>query len=280
MNKDESVQTNEEASFPRTTLKELGNRLPVEIKGKQDQHFSFIDWGTPEEKKIAKIRDKNPNMGKFITEVLMILLDRVNGEDFHSQDEKKKILMLNQMPLANPLYMYFYLRFDQMGEEIALHFQCPNCTLRTDDFVGSLGDLDVDCKRGQWMDVALYKLARPFTLQKGDQLVDTLKFKLGVWDAMERMNTDTAHDQAQQKIYTIKEHLAGAEGVVGYLNPDEVIQKIRKVDFERVQRVIAKHNAGPAIQQEVECPKCKFKFYNQVNWSYDSFFGASSLPQA
>lgn len=267
------------ATFPTTTLGKLGNKLPVETKGKPDQFFSFIEWGTVEEKKIAKIKDKNPSMGRFITDVLMILTDKINGEAFAGQDEKIKILKLNQLPLANPLYMYFYLRFDQMGEELALNCQCPSCSHLEENFVASLGDLDVDCKLGEWDDNVNYKLKKPITLEKGEQLINNLNIKVGVWDIMERMDSIVAQDSAETKIYTLKNHIAGSEGFVGYLNADEVVQKIKKVDLERLQRLIAQHNAGPSLQQQIECRMCKFKFYTQLNWSYDSFFGASSLPQ-
>jgi DNA-directed RNA polymerase subunit RPC12/RpoP len=269
--------TTTEATYPKLTLKELGNHLPVETKNKKDQFFSFINWGTIEEKKISKIRDQNPNMGRFITQVLMSLLDKVNGDDFHGQDEKKKMLLLNQMPIANPLYMYFYLRYDQMGEELLLNIQCPRCAHRVENFVGNLGDLDVDCKHGNWEEILQYKLKKPITLSKGDQLVETLLFRIGPWDIMERMDEVLSIDQAEMKFYTLKNHLTGAVGVDGYLNPQEIIDKIHKLDLEMTQRLIAIHNAGPAVQQSIECPKCRFKFYNQVNWNYDSFFGASSL---
>jgi len=268
-----------EATFPKTTLAELGNQLPVHEKGKTDQYFTFIEWGTPEEKKIAKIKEKNPNMGYFVSQVLMLLLDRLNGIDFHGMEDKMKILALNQMRLANPLYMYFYLRFHEMGEHVTLGFQCPNCRKRENEFIANLGHLDVDCKCGEWPDHVIYKLVKPITLAKGEQLIDNLKLKVGLWDIMEKMDLETANDEAETKIYTLKNHIDGSEGFSGFLDPQEIVDKIKKTDLERTQRVLAAHNAGPAIRQEIECPKCRFKFNHALDWSYDHFFGASSLPQ-
>jgi len=41
---------------------------------------------------------------------------------------------------------------------------------------------------------------------------------------------------------------------------------------------ISKHNAGPTIQAEMFCNRCKQTFFKVIDWGYESFFGIGSLP--
>lgn len=263
----------------KTTLRELGNKLPIEIKNKKDQFFKFKNWGMEEEKAIAKLKSDNPNMGRFISKLMYLLLDTLHGEDFGGQEEKNKILIINQMPMANILYMFIYLRFDQLSEDIAMGFHCPNCQKLIKNWVADLGDLDVDCKINDWEETVTYKLKKPITLSKGDQLIDNLKLSVAKWDAMERADEKVATNDAIRQEHQLRSCLKGSEGFEGFLDPLEVINKLRKIDLEYIQKTISDHNAGPSIQAEVQCDRCQHKYLQMIDWSYDSFFGASSLPQ-
>lgn len=264
----------------KSTLKELANKLPIEIKGKENQFFTFKNWGMPEEKKIAEIKGENPNMGRFISQMMYLLLDTLHGEDFGGQEEAKKILTINQLPMGDVLYMFIYLRYDQLSEDISMGFHCPNCQKLVKDWVADLGDLDVDCKRGDWEDTVTYKLKKPITLEKGEQLIDNLKLTVAKWDAMERATEEIATNDAARQEHQLKACLQGSEGYEGHLDANEVINKLAKKDLEYLQKVISSHNAGPSIQAEVQCSRCKHKYLQMIDWSYDNFFGASSLPQS
>lgn len=258
-------------------IRELKNHLPVETKGKIDQSFTFIDWGMNEEKQIAKIKEKNPSMGKFISAVLALMLNTLNGEDFKNKKDGEKKLIINQMPMANVLYMYVYLRYDQLGEEVKMAFPCPFCGHTNKDFNADLNDIDVDCKCGAYEDVVEYKLKKPITLEKGQQLVDTLKIGIAKWDVMEKADSQEANDEASMKEHTFRCSIVGVNGDVKVL-PDEIIRKLKKIDIERIHKIISTHNAGATIQAEIKCPKCKASYTRQVDWGYENFFGLGSLP--
>jgi len=264
----------------KLTLRDLKNKLPVELKDKKDQSFTFRDWTFAEEKLIAKKKDENPSLGKFISYVLNQMLESVHGEDWQSMEPNKRVLYLNQSPIGNPFYMYVYLRFDQIGEELALNFQCPSCGQAIDNYTASLNDIDVDCKQGDYAEVEKYKLKKPITLEKGDILVEELNIGLAKWDVMERADEQKSGDEASMKQHTFRNSIVGASGVSGYFNPDDIINKLKKIDIVGLDKAIANHNAGPNLRAEVVCSKCKSKFFKRIEWSYDDFFGIGSLPEA
>jgi hypothetical protein len=266
------------ASTLSLPLKELKNRLPIEVDGKENQIFVFRDWTFKEEEFIAKAKGKSSTMGRFISDVLSAMLVSIGDENFEAKTPGEKALFINRQPIGNVLYMYLYLRYDQLGSDLKLVFKCPFCSNEINDFVADIGDLDVDCRFGKFEEVVDYPLRKPITLEAGDQLVETLRLGISRWDVMEKANaTDT--NEAAMKKYSYRNSIVGAVGVPGYLNPDEVIQKLRKRDIESIGTIISQHNGGPSIQAEVVCKHCSNKFWRQIDWSYDYFFGNGSLPQ-
>jgi len=260
-------------------LKELKNRLPIEVDGKVNQFFTFRDWTFKEEEYIAKAKTKTATMGRFIGDILAMMLTSVGGEDFTKKEHGEKILFMNRQPVGNVLYMYIYLRYDQLGEELRLTFKCPFCNAEINNFIANIGDLDVDCKFGEFSDVIDYHLKKPVSLDAGDQLIETLRIGMARWDVMEKAQNTSDANEATMKKYSYRNSIVGASNVTGYLDPEEVIQKLRKQDIERLGTVIAAHNGGPSIQAEVICSKCNNMFWKQIDWSYDHFFGNGSLPQ-
>ena len=115
-------------------LRELKNRLPIEVGGKE-QYFTFRDWTFKEEEYIAKAKTKFSTIGRFISDVLSMMLVQVGDESFEKKDQNEKILFMNRQPMGNVLYMYMYLRYDQLGEELRLTFKCPFCNTDINDFV-------------------------------------------------------------------------------------------------------------------------------------------------
>lgn len=263
----------------RITLKDLQNTLPIHDKEKTDQTFTFREWGMAEEEKLAKMKGENPTMGKFVSSVLCLMLKSLHGEDFEGLEEKKKKLVINQMHSGNVLYLYMYLRYDQIDDRLALGFKCPFCAHDIKEYVVSLNDLDVDCKHGQYEDHEEYDLRKPITLEKGSQLVETLKLGLTKWDTIERAEHSNVTREYEGMKSALLSGIAGVKGVDGFVNVDEIVSKLRKVDIEYIHAKLSKHNAGPDIQVEVKCDKCGNKAFQTIDWTFDSFFGVSSLPQ-
>ena len=153
------------------------------------------------------------------------------------------------------LYMYIYLRYDQLGEDLRLAFKCPHCGTSIDDYITDIGDLDIDCKFGTYDEIIKYDLKKPITLEAGDQLVESVNLGIAKWTMMEQSDSSLT-DDASMKKYSYKHSIVGVPGITGYINTDEIISKLKKQDIERLAVAIAKHNAGPSIQAEISCPKC------------------------
>ena len=263
----------------KVLLKDLQNKLPIEVKGKKNQFFTFIDWTMDEEKKISKLKAKNPSMGRFVTSVLSLMIHEIHGEEFHKLEDSQRKLVINQLPLGDVLYMYVFLRYDQMGNDIKMVFECPFCGNKIENFTAQLDDLDVDCKVGDYDEDVTYKLRKPITLDKGEQLVETLKIGVAKWDSMEKADTQESADEGTMKAHTFKYSIIGVDGIDEFVSSDEIIKKMKKIDIEMLQQLISKHNAGPTIEAEIECPKCSNTFFRAIEWGYDNFFGIGSLPQ-
>ena len=84
----------------KTTLGKLQNNFPIELKDAVNQSFTFKDWGMKEEKLIAKAKEKNPSVGRFINHILCEMLETLGGEDFSSLDLSKRKLKINQLPMG------------------------------------------------------------------------------------------------------------------------------------------------------------------------------------
>jgi len=272
----EDTSTSKKSEKKSLALKELKNRLPIETEGKT-VYFTFKDWTFKEEEIIAKMKKKSPSMGRFINDVLSMMLDTVGGEDFSGKDDNQKVLYINQQAMGNVLYMYLYLRYDQMGEELRLDFKCPFCGADISNYITDIGDIDVDCKFGEFDKYVEYKLHKPITLENGDQLVEKLKIGIAKWDVMEKAQ-DENDNEAQMKKYSYKHSIQGVVGIDRFIDVSEIITKMKKRDIEKIGNFIAEHNGGPSVQAEVLCSKCDNKFWKQIDWSYDHFFGSGSLP--
>jgi hypothetical protein len=262
----------------KVLLKDLGATLPIIDKKKSNNTFSFLDWGFEEEKKIARLKEKKPSIGKFVSEVLCLMLKSFCGEDFSSKDEKAKLLVLNQQPIGNILYMYLFLRYDQLGSSLKMNFQCGRCGHKIPEYIADVGHIDVNCKQGDYSDTTSVKLLKPITLDKGDQLIEEVTMTLAKWDVMEHVDGLSSRDEGSIKEHTFRNSIVGAKGVQGIFQPDDIIKKLKKIDIERLTKALTDHNGGPEIKADVECDRCKFQFEQQIDWSFDSFFGIGSLP--
>ena len=110
----------EKSSYVQT-LQELGPNLPIQTKlnGQyvKDRSFSFIEWDMELEEKLSKLQAKSKNIGTFINQMLCTVLDNFCGIDFQSLKDHEKTLMINQLEYTNVMYMYIYLRVEELGEE-------------------------------------------------------------------------------------------------------------------------------------------------------------------
>lgn len=267
----------------KTTLEKLGPNLPIPLPPTKDQKFttdfSFKSWGLSEDKTIGEIKRKAQYMGPFINKVLGLMLHKCGGVDFAASDDSKKEYMLNQMPMMNVLYMWIYLRYDQLDEMIRLDVGCPGCGRMNKNFTASLAGLDVDVVEKDDKEIAEYVLKKTFTLDKKDsEVVKNLKIRRTPWEAMDRADDETTTNQGKITELIFHKSIVGCNDETGYVDFEKVAKKIRKRDIERLSIEIQDHNAGPSLAIEGKCAFCPVTFFRQLDWSYDTFFGNSSLP--
>lgn len=274
---DEKKDGEKETAY-QTTLKELQNQLPIHLKEKTDQTFTFKDWGMSEEETIAKMKGKNPTMGKFVSGALCEMLSTLNGEDFSSLEDKRKKLIINQQFSANVLYMYLYLRYDQVDSDIRLGFTCPHCNTEIKNFIASLDDLDVDCKHGEYEEGTPYQLRKPITLTQGNQTIETLRLGLSKWDVMERAEHRNGTKEYDGMRASLLDGIKGVEGVDRMVSITDIVNSLKKKDMIAIHAKLSEVNAGPDLTAEVSCDQCGKTAHQMIDWSYDGFFGVSSLP--
>lgn len=263
------------------TLQELGNKLPIPLEGKEDLSFTFKSWGLTEEKQIGEIKRKIQYMGPLINEVLALMLVKCAGEEVQKMDEYQRIAFLSDMPMMNILYMWIYLRYDQLDDQIKLNVACPGCTRMNADIVASLNGLDIEVIGKEDESIAKYELKKPFKLEETDaDEIKVLKLKRTPWSCMDTANDEVTTNQGMIMDLMFRHSIVGWDDEEGYADYDLLNTKLRKRDIEKLSSKIQEHNAGPKMAVEAKCKYCPTKFYRQLDWSYDHFFGSSSLPMS
>ena len=61
------------------------------------------------------------------------------------------------------------------------------------------------------------------------------------------------------------------------LDKVKLSENIAKLDIERIFDKLDDFNAGPELKVEVTCTECGSLNEREINWTYDNFFGSSSL---
>lgn len=259
-----------------TTLGVLKNHLPIGISDRPKRDFTFRNWTLEQEKKISEFRKANRSHGAFVNKVLCYMLESLAGEDFNTADDGRKQLMLNQMSLMDVLYMYIYLRYDQLDSGIRLHVTCPACGKVNKDFVADMNGLDVKTIDGKDAPLQELVLKKPFELEKTK--VEIIKVRRTPWDAMEKATDEVTTNNGKMMELIFDHSIVGINNEEGFTDIQALLKNLHKKDFERLSALMVKHNAGPSLIVHDNCKFCGSEFYQQLDWSYDSFFGASSLP--
>jgi hypothetical protein len=279
-----------EFNFEEITLRELGSKLPIfpkdlinpkTQKPVECAEFSFIEWDMSIEEKISDIRDKSKNTGKFITKMMSVLLDQFCGMDFQEMDAGTKELLLSRTYFPNLMYMYIYLRVDQIDEKVEYgNFKCPYCNQDLKKFEANLNDLTVQVKDKEEDYITDYELCKPLIINK--KTVTNFKFDISRWEALELIPADKQSNAAVLKKHLLISSLSSicdANGPITdvFIEKKTLLEKLKKKDIQRSLEHSAKNNGGPQMFLEVDCPFCSGTIQKIIDWRYDSFFENSSL---
>lgn len=275
----------ENNQFKITTLGELGPNLPVIPKDSsgallKDCSFSFNEWDMETEEHLSDLQKKSKNVGEFVNKMLGVLLADFCGIDFQSLKSEEKLLKISQLEFSNVMYMYMYLRYDELGSSLRFDLTCPTCKRNIKDFVADLGDLEVHTKDHETEYKLAYELKRPIIIPDVGTITKLI-FGPSKWEAMEKQTKESVSNEGKMKRQMFHSALEGVEGSEGkfekFVDMQTVLGKLKKVDIELAMKAVVENNAGPHMVVAGKCPHCESEWFRQLDWGYESFFDSSSL---
>ena len=278
----ESVKEPESKYFKVQNLHDLGPHLPIIRKVNSvfidKREFSFRSWTFETEEKIGDLKKNAKGPGDFAVSLLAEMLDQYCGENFADMDVKKKEAILSAESFGNIMYMYFYLRYDEVDNMLKMNLTCPHndCGELINDFTVDLNDLEVHVKDETHEREILYELKNPILF--AGRTVTHVKLGVTAWAMMISASQEVAENTGKMKRIMLQNSITGLQTDTEFPLPmSEVLKDMKKYDIEKCISLVVQNNAGPKMGMSGECPHCKKKFFKDLNWSYDYFFDSSSL---
>lgn len=272
--------------YRKTTLDDLGPNLPVlrsDDAGKpiEGRGFSFLEWDMETEEKISEIQKKAKNVGQMVSQMLCLLVSDFCGKDFQSLPRPEQILTINQLEFTNVMYMYVYLRTEELGYDLKMDVTCPSCKKLIKDFVADLRTLEIHAKDEDCTRLHTYHLQKPILLDDG-AVVESVTYDVSKWDTMERATADVADNAAKMKQLLFRSSIREASLQDGKTSKrvipvETVIKRMKKVDIERIANAITENNGGPLMAMKGVCIHCGSEWFRMLDWSYNYFFDSSSM---
>lgn len=270
-----------------TTLAELGPKLPIgQLRAETFfRDFTVRPWRMREEKALAKSRKDRPNvtMNEYTSTVVAYMCPQLGFHKHEPEDASEKALAerhvyMASMYMCDIWYAYVYVRRDALGDEMVMDVRCPRCG-RPFKWTASLSTLEV--KYPEKLDDCLwdYELRKPIEV-RGKKL-ESLKLGPQLWSIVDDVmmgGIETTKEAA------IRGSIVGVNGTKDHfpLTTGD-LDDLTKPDIEHLMSRINDNFVGPNMSVAIEgpCPneKCKYDEPRNIpiNWSYDSFFGVSSL---
>lgn len=286
-----------------TTLRELGPNLPIPMRLQdgttvEKRSFSFLEWDMEMEDILSKAKVKAKTVGLFVNDMMGFILDDLCGIDFQALDEGSRMLKISQLEFSNIMYMYIYLRVEELGSTIRMDVGCPSCGQLNKDWRGDLNDMEIRVKdetvpaiEAKGDNKAIpekkghprtceYEFRRPLVMED-KKIITGVMLDIGKWQAMEKADAEVAKNPAKMKRLLFESSIAGVlqkDGPIkGYYDVDAVIWKLKKIDIEMCMMEMVENNAGPVMAIQGECEHCGTEWFKELDWSYDYFLDSSSL---
>lgn len=269
----------------KTTLGEYGDRLPIGIldaDGRLHKDIITKSWKTRDERELGKKVAPDAGMVDHVPLVVANMCSRIGPHNMDAIDDATKSVIVSTMYMADVFYVYALLRVKTMGHRLQLEVACPRAQcgvsfpytgdLRTTE-VMAVDDIDTILRR--------YDLEDPITLRK--TLVTHVQLSYPKWSVMEQARGNT--NEADIKALALQGTIVGLNDLQEpvALTLAE-IDELSKRDFEGMQESINKNFLGPKMGLEGSCRpevctrfrRGGYDFKLPIDWSYRSFFGASS----
>ena len=280
------TESAKEALYRVSTLDEIGSQLPIPRLGADgrllpQRDFSFLEWDMEVEEKISEIQSKAKNVGHMVSQMLCLLLDQFCGQDFQSIPDEQKILIINQLEFTNVMYMYIFLRTEELGFDLKMDVTCPVCKKLNKGFMADLRTLEVHAKDEEHKRRHQYDLIKPILMENGD-VVSGITYDISKWDTMERATPDVADNAGKMKQLLFRSSIVSGEattqdGKTKQYPVDLIVKKLKKIDIEKISAAVTENNSGPLMAMKGKCIHCASEWFKVLDWGYQSFFDSSSL---
>lgn len=279
----------------RNTLAGLGQLLPIGITGPGgSRHRDFVlkPYRMKEERAINAIQARNQSgkpvtFGRFVTQVLSVLCDRIAGVDLSSlKTEAERVLFFNNLYMGDVQYIWIHARLAALGPMELFHIKCGACRYMM-EVTTDLSTLDVNevgfNEKGEPQAVES-DLFKDVTLSDGimfqGELRKQIKLQAPKWGGFDAGDPNNYSDIM---FSLIQNSIVGVEGIEQSEFaplPDAVLDEMTKRDMEAISEAFNSEPPGPLMGVEIECPRCRTDNRAPIDWSYNHFFSSSSLPPA
>lgn len=280
---DEVIQESKPEAIHKTTLGEWGPQLPIGVldpAGQVGRSLEVRKWRMKEEKEIGALRaeHRNKNVGKYVSALLARMCTKLGPHTFDdSMRVEDRLLIINQMYMADVLYAYVWLRFKSLGKDLPFAPRCPYCRNEF-SFKANLNSLDVvavfDHEKMPWE----YELSEPISVRGKE--VTKLVIGSPRWAMLESADNSAISELntggiKSALIYASVQSLGDEQDVA--LAPGE-LDDLVKYDIEELTRLMDERTMGPIMALEGACPRpaCGRTFQLPVNWTSEDFFSTSS----
>lgn len=258
-----------------TTLEELGANLPLGKKnkdGKYQRDIVLRRWNYKMNRELSKKKGPHDIMFKYAAIVLATMCKKLGPFDFENTQDDLRTANVYSLFMGDVLYAYCYLRSQAMGNDMNIPIVCPNCS-RKFEWELDLRTLPVYVADSEESLCWEKELREPVEMRGKE--VKKIGFGPALWSGIS--STDP-NDESSQETAIITASIRNFDG-----NPVQAVEKdldeLGKRDIEEILRDIAINSIGPDMSFDVKCPNdsCRLEWRMMINWTYDSFFGVSSL---
>lgn len=280
-----------------TTLGELGNNLPIGIlqgenKNVLQKAFELRPFKTRVDRHLGKWKlanaskyDEGQMTSSLVAKLLSLLLINVGDSAFPLDPEgdspPESEVKLYNWHADDVMVAYLRARINALGPEMQLAMSCanPNCDYHTDAAIFDLNTTEVRVAENiedlfSWVD-----LHEPFVCRDGKTVIKRVKLGPVMWSSLCQPGVLLNAAMGGFDSRSMQDSIHAINGGEPYKMTPGEIDEIGKRDFLRLEQQAQEHSAGAAMQTTVICPKCGFPNVNALQWSYDDFFGLSSLSE-
>lgn len=273
-------------TFSTSTLYDYGIQLPIGVVSGNPaglhKGLAFRPYRTRDEKAISKLRKRNPHPAHDVVVTLCYMLESFGDiADFQSLDDKKKRSTIMRASTADVLYAWVQLRIQALGSILSLEAECPSCEHEW-TWSADLNTLEVGIADRLSDLAAVHQLRDPISF--GQKTYDKIRVAPPKWGALANISSGKrAAGVGELKTAMVQ----GA--VEGLVDPEDaskimpaspvVFDEISKYDLEMLTNTIDELFPSIDVSMEMECPACGHVQSYHLQWGFDFFFGASSLPR-